>query len=135
MICFWFFGEVKKLEIINYCIFKLECDGLFCVKIFGLVKDYECLCGKYKCFKYCGVICEKCGVEVVLVKVCCECMGYIELVLLVVYIWFLKLLLFCIGLLLDMILCDIECVFYFESYVVIDLGMIILEKGQLLNDE
>lgn len=135
LICLWFFGEVKKLEIINYCIFKLECDGLFCVVIFGLVKDYECLCGKYKCMKYRGVVCEKCGIEVILVKVCCECMGYIDLVLLVVYIWFFKLLLLCIGLMLDMILCDIECVLYFEVYVVIELGLIVLECCQLLIEE
>lgn len=116
-------------------MFKLECDGLFCVKIFGLIKDYECLCGKYKCLKYCGVICEKCGVEVMLVKVCCEWMGYIELVLLVVYIWFLKLLLLCLGMVFDMMLCDIECVLYFEVYVVIELGMMLLKVWQIMIEE
>lgn len=135
MIRSWSFGEVKKPETINYRTFKPERDGLFCAKIFGPVKDYECLCGKYKRLKHRGVICEKCGVEVALAKVRRERMGHIELASPVAHIWFLKSLPSRIGLLLDMTLRDIERILYFESYVVIDPGMTTLEKGQLLNDE
>ena len=131
----WSFGEVKKPETINYRTFKPERDGLFCAKIFGPVKDYECLCGKYKRLKHRGVICEKCGVEVALSKVRRERMGHIELASPVAHIWFLKSLPSRIGLLLDMTLRDIERVLYFESFVVIDPGMTTLEKGQLLSDE
>ena len=129
------FGEVKKPETINYRTFKPERDGLFCAKIFGPVKDYECLCGKYKRLKHRGVICEKCGVEVALAKVRRERMGHIELASPVAHIWFLKSLPSRIGLLLDMTLRDIERVLYFEAYVVIDAGMTPLEKGQLLTEE
>ena len=135
MIRSWSYGEVKKPETINYRTFKPERDGLFCAKIFGPVKDYECLCGKYKRLKHRGVICEKCGVEVALSKVRRERMGHIELASPVAHIWFLKSLPSRIGLLLDMTLRDIERVLYFESYVVIDPGLTTLEKGQLLNDE
>nr|CAA34538.1 beta'-subunit of RNA polymerase [Pseudomonas putida] len=135
MIRSWSFGEVKKPETINYRTFKPERDGLFCAKIFGPVKDYECLCGKYKRLKHRGVICEKCGVEVALGKVAAERMGHIELACGLAHIWFLKSLPSRIGLLMDMTLRDIERVLYFESYVVIDPGMTTLEKGQLLNDE
>ena len=131
----WSFGEVKKPETINYRTFKPERDGLFCAKIFGPVKDYECLCGKYKRLKHRGVICEKCGVEVALSKVRRERMGHIELASPVAHIWFLKSLPSRIGLLLDMTLRDIERILYFESFVVTDPGMSTLEKGQLLNDE
>ena len=131
----WSFGEVKKPETINYRTFKPERDGLFCAKIFGPVKDYECLCGKYKRLKHRGVICEKCGVEVALAKVRRERMGHIELASPVAHIWFLKSLPSRIGLLLDMTLRDIERVLYFESYVVTDPGMTTLELGQLLSDE
>jgi len=135
MIRSWSFGEVKKPETINYRTFKPERDGLFCAKIFGPVKDYECLCGKYKRLKHRGVICEKCGVEVALAKVRRERMGHIELASPVAHIWFLKSLPSRIGLLLDMTLRDIERVLYFESYVVIEPGMTPLEKNHLLNDE
>ena len=135
MIRSWSYGEVKKPETINYRTFKPERDGLFCAKIFGPVKDYECLCGKYKRLKHRGVICEKCGVEVALTKVRRERMGHIELASPTAHIWFLKSLPSRIGLLLDMTLRDIERVLYFENYVVIDPGMTTLEKGQLLNDE
>ncbi|CAM3730949.1 DNA-directed RNA polymerase subunit beta' [Parendozoicomonas haliclonae] len=135
MVRSWSYGEVKKPETINYRTFKPEREGLFCAKIFGPVKDYECLCGKYKRLKHRGVICEKCGVEVALAKVRRERMGHIELAAPVAHIWFLKSLPSRIGLLLDMTLRDIERVLYFESYVVIDPGMTTLEKGQLLNDE
>jgi DNA-directed RNA polymerase subunit beta' len=131
----WSFGEVKKPETINYRTFKPERDGLFCAKIFGPVKDYECLCGKYKRLKHRGVICEKCGVEVALAKVRRERMGHIELASPVAHIWFLKSLPSRIGLLLDMTLRDIERVLYFESYVVTDPGLTTLEHGQLLTDE
>ncbi len=131
----WSFGEVKKPETINYRTFKPERDGLFCAKIFGPVKDYECLCGKYKRLKHRGVICEKCGVEVALTKVRRERMGHIELASPVAHIWFLKSLPSRIGLLLDMTLRDIERILYFESYVVIDPGLTTLERGQLLTDE
>src|SRR5690554_5381378 len=135
MIKSWSHGEVKKPETINYRTFKPERDGLFCAKIFGPVKDYECLCGKYKRMKYKGVICEKCGVEVTTAKVRRERMGHIELASPVAHIWFLKSLPSRIGLLLDMTLRDIERVLYFESYVVTDPGMTTLERGQLLTDE
>ena len=135
MIRSWSFGEVKKPETINYRTFKPEREGLFCAKIFGPVKDYECLCGKYKRLKHRGVICEKCGVEVALAKVRRERMGHIELASPVAHIWFLKSLPSRIGLLLDMTLRDIERILYFESYVVTDPGMSTLEQGQMLNDE
>ena len=135
MIRSWSFGEVKKPETINYRTFKPERDGLFCARIFGPVKDYECLCGKYKRLKHRGVICEKCGVEVTLTKVRRERMGHIELACPTAHIWFLKSLPPRIGLLLDMTLRDIERVLYFESFVVIDAGLTDLEVGQLLNDE
>src|SRR6056300_696710 len=131
----WSFGEVKKPETINYRTFKPERDGLFCAKIFGPVKDYECLCGKYKRLKHRGVICEKCGVEVALAKVRRERMGHIELASPVAHIWFLKSLPSRIGLLLDMTLRDIERILYFEAYVVTDPGLSALEHGQLLSDE
>ncbi len=135
MIRSWSFGEVKKPETINYRTFKPERDGLFCAKIFGPVKDYECLCGKYKRLKHRGVVCEKCGVEVTLAKVRRERMGHIELASPTAHIWFLKSLPSRIGLLLDMTLRDIERVLYFEAFVVVDPGMTQLERGQLLSDE
>lgn len=135
LILSWSYGEVKKPETINYRTFKPERDGLFCAKIFGPVKDYECLCGKYKRLKHRGVICEKCGVELALAKVRRERMGHIELASPVAHIWFLKSLPSRIGLLLDMTLRDIERVLYFEAFVVVDPGMTELERGQLLNDE
>ncbi len=135
MIRSWSFGEVKKPETINYRTFKPEREGLFCAKIFGPVKDYECLCGKYKRMKHRGIICEKCGVEVTLSKVRRERMGHIELACPTAHIWFLKSLPSRMGLLLDMTLRNIERVLYFESYVVIDPGMTTLEKSQLLTDE
>ncbi|MBA4730970.1 DNA-directed RNA polymerase subunit beta' [Alloalcanivorax venustensis] len=131
----WSFGEVKKPETINYRTFKPERDGLFCARIFGPIKDYECLCGKYKRLKHRGVICEKCGVEVTLSKVRRERMGHIELASPVAHIWFLKSLPSRIGLMLDMTLRDIERVLYFESFVVTEPGMTTLERGQLLTDE
>jgi DNA-directed RNA polymerase subunit beta' len=131
----WSFGEVKKPETINYRTFKPERDGLFCARIFGPVKDYECLCGKYKRLKHRGVICEKCGVEVTLTKVRRERMGHIELASPVAHIWFLKSLPSRIGLLLDMTLRDIERVLYFESYVVTEPGLTTLEKSQILTEE
>jgi DNA-directed RNA polymerase subunit beta' len=135
MIRSWSYGEVRKPETINYRTFKPERDGLFCAKIFGPVKDYECLCGKYKRLKHRGVVCEKCGVEVTLAKVRRERMGHIELASPAAHIWFLKSLPSRIGLLLDMTLRDIERVLYFEAYVVVDPGMTTLERGQLLSDE
>ncbi|MET1257320.1 DNA-directed RNA polymerase subunit beta' [Aliikangiella maris] len=135
MIRSWSFGEVKKPETINYRTFKPERDGLFCAKIFGPVKDYECLCGKYKRLKHRGVICEKCGVEVALAKVRRERMGHIDLACPVAHIWFLKSLPSRIGLLLDMTLRDIERVLYFEAFVVTEPGMTTLERGQLLSEE
>ncbi|MCB1692733.1 MAG: DNA-directed RNA polymerase subunit beta', partial [Pseudomonadales bacterium] len=135
MIRSWSYGEVKKPETINYRTFKPERDGLFCAKIFGPTKDYECLCGKYKRLKHRGVICEKCGVEVALAKVRRERMGHIELASPVAHIWFLKSLPSRIGLLMDMTLRDIERVLYFESFVVTDPGLTTLEKRQLLTDE
>ncbi|OXS15483.1 DNA-directed RNA polymerase subunit beta' [Zobellella denitrificans] len=135
MIRSWSYGEVKKPETINYRTFKPERDGLFCARIFGPVKDYECLCGKYKRLKHRGVICEKCGVEVTQTKVRRERMGHIELASPVAHIWFLKSLPSRIGLLLDMTLRDIERVLYFESFVVIEPGMTNLERGQMLSEE
>jgi DNA-directed RNA polymerase subunit beta' len=135
MIRSWSYGEVKKPETINYRTFKPERDGLFCAKIFGPVKDYECLCGKYKRLKHRGVICEKCGVEVTLSKVRRDRMGHIELASPIAHIWFLRSLPSRIGLLLDITLRDIERVLYFEAYVVIDPGMTQLERGQLLSEE
>ncbi len=131
----WSFGEVKKPETINYRTFKPERDGLFCAKIFGPIKDYECLCGKYKRLKHRGVICEKCGVEVTLAKVRRERMGHIELASPVAHIWYLKSLPSRMGLLLDMTLRDIERILYFEAFVIVDPGMTQLERGQLLTDE
>ena len=131
----WSYGEVKKPETINYRTFKPERDGLFCAKIFGPVKDYECLCGKYKRLKHRGVVCEKCGVEVTLSKVRRERMGHIELASPVAHIWYLKSLPSRMGLLLDMTLREIERVLYFEAYVVIDPGMTELERGKLLTEE
>ena len=131
----WSYGEVKKPETINYRTFKPERDGLFCAKIFGPIKDYECLCGKYKRLKHRGVICEKCGVEVTLSKVRRERMGHIELASPVAHIWFLKSLPSRMGLVLDMTLRDIERVLYFEAYVVVDPGLTPLERGQLLSED
>lgn len=131
----WSFGEVKKPETINYRTFKPERDGLFCAKIFGPTKDYECLCGKYKRLKHRGVVCEKCGVEVTQAKVRRERMGHIDLASPTAHIWFLKSLPSRIGLMLDMTLRDIERVLYFESYLVIDPGMTPLERGQILSEE
>ena len=135
MIKSWSFGEVKKPETINYRTFKPERDGLFCAKIFGPVKDYECLCGKYKRLKHRGVVCEKCGVEVTQSKVRRERMGHIDLASPVAHIWFLKSLPSRIGLMLDMTLREIERVLYFEAFVVIDPGMTPMTRGQLLTDE
>src|SRR5436305_14072909 len=131
----WSHGEVKKPETINYRTFKPERDGLFCAKIFGPVKDYECLCGKYKRLKHRGVVCEKCGVEVTQSKVRRERMGHIELASPTAHIWFLKSLPSRIGLMLDMTLREIERVLYFEAFVVIDPGMTPMQRGQLLTDE
>jgi DNA-directed RNA polymerase subunit beta' len=135
MIRSWSFGEVKKPETINYRTFKPERDGLFCAKIFGPIKDYECLCGKYKRLKHRGVVCEKCGVEVTQAKVRRERMGHIELASPVAHIWFLKSLPSRIGLMLDMTLREIERVLYFEAFVVVEPGMTPLERGQLMTDE
>ncbi len=131
----WSYGEVKKPETINYRTFKPERDGLFCAKIFGPVKDYECLCGKYKRLKHRGVICEKCGVEVTLSKVRRERMGHIELASPVAHIWFLKSLPSRLGMVLDMTLRDIERVLYFEGFVVVEPGMTPLNRGQLLTED
>jgi DNA-directed RNA polymerase subunit beta' len=131
----WSYGEVKKPETINYRTFKPERDGLFCAKIFGPTKDYECLCGKYKRLKHRGVICEKCGVEVTLSKVRRERMGHIELASPVAHIWFLKSLPSRLGMVLDMTLRDIERVLYFEAYVVCDPGMTPLQRCQLLTED
>ncbi len=135
MIRSWSFGEVKKPETINYRTFKPERDGLFCAKIFGPIKDYECLCGKYKRLKHRGVICEKCGVEVTQTKVRRERMAHIELASPTAHIWFLKSLPSRIGLMLDMTLREIERVLYFEAFVVVEPGMTTLERGQLLTDD
>ena len=129
----WSFGEIKKPETINYRTFKPERDGLFCARIFGPIKDYECLCGKYKRMKYKGIICEKCGVEVTLSRVRRERMGHIELAAPVAHIWFLKSLPSRIGLLLDMTLKDLERILYFENYVVIEPGLTPLKEHQLLS--
>jgi DNA-directed RNA polymerase subunit beta' len=131
----WSFGEVKKPETINYRTFKPERDGLFCAKIFGPVKDYECLCGKYKRLKHRGVICEKCGVEVTLAKVRRERMGHIELASPIAHIWFLKSLPSRLGMVLDMTLRDIERVLYFEAYVVVEPGMTPLKRGQIMSED
>ncbi len=135
MVRSWSYGEVKKPETINYRTFKPERDGLFCAKIFGPIKDYECLCGKYKRLKHRGVVCEKCGVEVTKAKVRRERMGHIDLATPCAHIWFLKSLPSRIGLLLDKPLKEIESVLYFEAYIVLDPGMTPLTKGQLLTDE
>ncbi|HXY58176.1 MAG TPA: DNA-directed RNA polymerase subunit beta' [Methylocystis sp.] len=131
----WSFGEIKKPETINYRTFKPERDGLFCARIFGPIKDYECLCGKYKRMKYKGVICEKCGVEVTLARVRRDRMGHISLAAPVAHIWFLKSLPSRIGLLLDMTLKDLERILYFESYIVIDGGLTPLKDRQLLSED
>ncbi len=131
----WSYGEIKKPETINYRTFKPERDGLFCARIFGPIKDYECLCGKYKRMKYRGVVCEKCGVEVTLQKVRRERMGHIELAAPVAHIWFLKSLPSRIGLMLDMTLRDLERILYFESYVVVEPGLTDLTYGQLMTEE
>jgi DNA-directed RNA polymerase subunit beta' len=131
----WSFGEIKKPETINYRTFKPERDGLFCARIFGPIKDYECLCGKYKRMKYKGVICEKCGVEVTLSRVRRERMGHISLAAPVAHIWFLKSLPSRIGLLLDMTLKDLERILYFESYIVLDPGVTPLKDRQLLSED
>jgi len=134
----WSFGEVRKPETINYRTFKPERDGLFCAKIFGPIKDYECLCGKYKRLKFRGVICEKCGVEVTLAKVRRERMGHIELAAPVAHIWFLKSLPSRLGMVLDMTLRDIERVLYFEAYVVVDPGLTpegAMKRGQIMSED
>jgi DNA-directed RNA polymerase subunit beta' len=131
----WSFGEIKKPETINYRTFKPERDGLFCARIFGPIKDYECLCGKYKRMKYRGVVCEKCGVEVTLQKVRRERMGHIELASPVAHIWFLKSLPSRIGLMLDMTLRDLERILYFEQYVVIEPGLTDLKARQMMTEE
>ena len=135
MIRSWSFGEVKKPETINYRTFKPERDGLFCAKIFGPAKDYECNCGKYKRMKHRGITCEKCGVEVIQSKVRRERMGHIELACPVVHIWFLKSLPGKIGNLLDLTLKELEKILYFEAYVVVDGGDTDLTKGMLLSEE
>src|SRR5918996_1040971 len=131
----WSYGEIKKPETINYRTFKPERDGLFCARIFGPIKDYECLCGKYKRMKYKGIICEKCGVEVTLARVRRDRMGHIELAAPVAHIWFLKSLPSRIGLLLDMTLKDLERILYFESYVVLEPGLTPLKERQLLSED
>src|SRR5438067_1055545 len=131
----WSYGEIKKPETINYRTFKPERDGLFCARIFGPIKDYECLCGKYKRMKYKGIICEKCSVEVTLSRVRRECMGHIELAAPVAHIWFLKSLPSRIGLLLDMTLKSLERILYFESYVVLEPGLTPLQDRQLLSED
>ena len=131
----WTYGEIKKPETINYRTFRPEKDGLFCARIFGPIKDYECLCGKYKRMKFRGIICEKCGVEVTLSKVRRERMGHIELASPVAHIWFLKSLPSRIGLLTDMILKDLEKVLYFESFIVTEPGLTSLNKGQIISEE
>src|SRR3982075_2051886 len=131
----WSYGEIKKPETINYRTFKPERDGLFCARIFGPIKDYECLCGKYKRMKYKGIICEKCSVEVTLSKVRRERMGHIELASPTAQIWFLKSLPSRIGLMLYMTLREIKRLLYFEAFVVVDPGMTSLHRGQLLTDE
>ena len=131
----WSFGEIKKPETINYRTFKPERDGLFCARIFGPTKDYECLCGKYKRMKYKGIVCEKCGVEVTLQKVRRERMGHIELASPVAHIWFLKSLPSRVGLLLDMTLKDLERILYFENHVVVEPGLTPLGLRQMLSED
>src|SRR6201994_787875 len=131
----WSFGEIKKPETINYRTFKPERDGLFCARIFGPIKDYECLCGKYKRMKYKGIICEKCGVKVTLQKVRRERMGHIELASPVAHIWFMKSLPSRIGLMLDMTLKELERVLYFENFVVLEPGMTPFKEHQLMSEE
>ena len=131
----WSYGEIKKPETINYRTFKPERDGLFCARIFGPIKDYECLCGKYKRMKYKGIICEKCSVEVTLSRVRRERMGHIELAAPVAHIWFLKSLPSRIGMLLDMTLKDLERILYFEYYVVLEPGLTPLQDRQLLSED
>ena len=131
----WSFGEIKKPETINYRTFKPERDGLFCARIFGPTKDYECLCGKYKRMKYKGIICEKCGVEVTLARVRRERMGHIDLAAPVAHIWFLKSLPSRISLMLDMALKDVERVLYFENYIVTEPGLTPLKQNQLLTED
>jgi DNA-directed RNA polymerase subunit beta' len=131
----WSYGEIKKPETINYRTFKPERDGLFCARIFGPIKDYECLCGKYKRMKYKGIICEKCGVEVTLAKVRRERMGHIELASPVAHIWFLKSLPSRIGLMVDLTLKELEKILYFESYVVLEPGTTDMKLHQLLTED
>ncbi|MDB5851834.1 MAG: DNA-directed polymerase subunit beta, partial [Rhodoferax sp.] len=131
----WSYGEIKKPETINYRTFKPERDGLFCARIFGPIKDYECLCGKYKRMKFRGIVCEKCGVEVTLAKVRRERMGHIELAAPVAHIWFLKSLPSRVGLMVDMTLKELEKVLYFESYVVLEPGLTDLKLHSLLNED
>ena len=131
----WSFGEVTKPETINYRTFKPEKDGLFCARIFGPTKDYECLCGKYKRMKFRGIVCEKCGVEVTLSKVRRDRMGHIDLASPVAHIWFTKSLPSRLGLLLDMTLKDLERVLYFENYVVVEPGLTSLKQNQLLTED
>ena len=131
----WSYGEIKKPETINYRTFRPEKDGLFCSRIFGPVKDYECLCGKYKRMKFRGIICEKCGVEVTKANVRRERMGHIDLACPVAHIWFLKSLPSRISLAIDMKLKEVEKVLYFESFIVIEPGLTNLKKGQLLSEE
>src|ERR1700752_3557918 len=131
----WSFGEIKKPENIKYRTFKAESDGLFCARIFGPIKDYECLCGKYKRMKYKDIICEKCGVQVTLQRVRRERMGHIELAAPVAHIWFLKSLPSRIALMLDMALKDIERVLYFENYIVTEPGLTPLKQHQLLSED
>jgi len=131
----WSFGEVKKPETINYRTFKPERDGLFCAKIFGPVKDYECNCGKYKRMKHRGIVCEKCGVEVIASKVRRERMGHIELAAPVAHIWFLKTLPSKIGTLLDITMADLEKVLYFDSFIVLDPGETPLKLHQVVSED
>ena len=131
----WSFGEVRKPETINYRTFKPEREGLFCAKIFGPVKDYECLCGKYKRMKFRGIICEKCGVEVTLSKVRRDRMGHIELAAPVSHIWFMKSLPSRIATLLDMTIKNLEKVLYFEQFIVVDPGLTDLKKGEIISEE
>ena len=131
----WSYGEIKKPETINYRTFKPERDGLFCARIFGPIKDYECLCGKYKRMKYRGIVCEKCGVEVTLQSVRRERMGHIELASPVAHIWFMKSLPSRVGLLLDITLRALERVLYFENFIVTEPGLTDLELHQLLTEE
>ena len=131
----WSFGEIKKPETINYRPFKPEKDGLFCARIFGPVKDYECLCGKYKRMKFRGIICEKCGVEVTLSKVRRDRMGHIELAAPVAHIWFMKSLPSRIAPLLDMTIKNLEKVLYFEQFIVVEPGLTDLKKGEIISED